>query len=802
MNKQIWKNTVLAAALAAFVAPAFAQDSGDADGALAIEVITVTARKRSQSIQDTPLAISAFSSQELKAAAFDGIVEVSRAAPGVFIETVNSIPARVDIAPRFRGVTFESTSPLGRTASIFVDGILVSGGISSISVQELERLEIIKGPQSATFGRNTFSGAINYITRDPGDEFGGSASLSIGSEGEYRFDGGIEGSLIDNVLGARLSVSYSDKEGHFANAAVPGQTLGDEESFSVGGALVYEPSDRVRFKLRSSFYRDEDGPAAVVLTSGFAQHNFGGFAIPGGGTTETAYRGIVQVPTGADIGLNTDQATYDNVIGAAQADSRPIMSTGLTFADLGGPGLIREGYRVALTGNFELSDTVNLDVLAGYNEDEFLTFNDFDGTASAAGFITVGGRQVRDTSIEARLSGVAMDDRLNWSFGANYVDIYVEGVGGFWDTFGFWFGGLFNDRPITGAKTKGIFGSLEYAFSDSFTAIVELRSQEDEISNAALPLVSPGTFDSVLPRVLLQFKPTDDSMVYFNYSVGNLPGGFNPEIGELDAVQLAEFAGLAPGIGTTYDEESLDNFELGWKQTALDGRLAFNLAGYYMERTDQIFSGFELVTDTNPDPGSTNAFRTVAFTANGASSDIFGLEADATWNVTEALSLQATLGVINAKIKSFPEGSNSGDFTAVFGPNASVEGQRSPRFPEKSASLSATYEVPVSIGGGSDWFTRADVYYTGEFFDENTNLAVLPEATEVNLRSGLRFERYSAELFVTNVFDEDAPIAGNNIADTSAAVRFGSAPYDFSQESVHVQLRDERQFGVRFTVEF
>jgi len=766
-----------------------------------LEEIIVTARKRATSVLDTPIAISAFTSEDIQAAAFENIIDVAKAAPGLFIETINGVNAKVNTSPRFRGVTFESDSPLQRTGSIFIDGVLVSGGIQSIGVQELERVEVIKGPQSALFGRNTFSGAINYVTKTPANEFGGDLQLTGASKGEYSLAGSVEGPIAGEALTGRLNGSFTSKDGHYDNAIVEGQRLGDEEGYSLSGTLAFKPSENFKARVRINAYEDEHGPAAFIRSAGFSQHNFGGFPFADGSTTETVFRGTVPVPTGDQIALDTSQEVYDASTGAALADPRGVSFLGFDFSDLGGPGLIREGNRVAIDAQYEFANGMTLDFLAGENEDEYLVYTDFDASPGF-GFNTTGGSLIEDSSVEVRLSGVAVNERLNWSIGANKVDIDVITTGGFYDgLLGFWFPGVFEEPTVTRSETTGVFGTIDYQFNDKWTLIVEARQQEDKIfedainQGLAVP-ISPATFDKFLPRVLLQYKPNDDSLIYFNYSVGNLPGGFNAEVGELDATQLAEFQGLVPGVGTTFGEEALDNFELGWKKTALDGRLAFNLALFYMERSDQIFSGFEVVQD----PTQVNGVRTVAFTANGASSDITGLELEGTWNVSDGFSLQGSLGYTNAEISSFPAGANSGDFTAVFGPDASVQGQQAPRFPEWTASLSATYEKTVGLG---EWYTRTDTYYTGSFYDENTNLAELPSAFEVNLRTGLRFENdMTVELFVTNLFDEDAPVGGNNIADTGFDVRTQSGLFDFTQESIHVALRDERQVGVRVFWDF
>ena len=116
------------------------------DGAFAIEEITVTARKKEESIFDTPLAITAVDAAEIQAAGFKNILDVQKTAPGLFIESMNNENGRVVVMPRFRGVTFDATSPLQRTSSVFVDGLIVTSGLHSLPITQVERVEIIKGP--------------------------------------------------------------------------------------------------------------------------------------------------------------------------------------------------------------------------------------------------------------------------------------------------------------------------------------------------------------------------------------------------------------------------------------------------------------------------------------------------------------------------------------------------------------------------------------------------------------------------------------------------------------------------------
>jgi len=766
--------------------------------------IIVTARKQETSLQDTPLAITALGNAEIENAGFVDIIDISKAAPGVFIESINGTNARVDTSPRFRGITFDSNSPLQRTASIFVDGVLVTGEVTGIATDAIERVEIIKGPQSALFGRNTFSGAINYITKSPSDEFGGQLSLLGATRDEYRASGSIEGPILGDTLTARATVSYDFDGAHYVSASDPEQDLGEETTFALGAVTEFKPNDSFRLRLRGNYTRNRDDAAAIARVAGFAEHNFNG------GGVENAFRGTIRTPDASELGTNTTRAEFETAIAAFGTQEPTFLD--FDFDDLDNQGgLFRETLRFSADATYDITDNITLDILGGISDDEFIVITDFDATPTF-GFTTTGGREVKDKSIEARLSGSIFDERLDWSLGANYIDIDILSTGGFYDgLLGFWFQGVFADASSTGAETFGIFGTLDYKLTDKITIIAEGRYQEDQISepavNAGLATpISPGTFTRFLPRVLLQYEPTDTTTLYANYSVGNLPGGFNDEVGELSVTELSRFVANNPGVSTTFGEEKLTNYELGWKQQLFNGDAAFNLAAFFMKRSNQIFSAFDLVEVDDPAANDGSAFRTVAFTDNGATTNIKGFELDATVNATENLTLQGSIAYVDAEIQSFPAGSNAGDFTAVFGPDSNVEGQRAPRFPEWTGSFSGTYERDLNgdFLGSSDasWYARGDVFYTGEFFDENTNLAEAPSAVDVNLRTGIRKDNVRVELFVTNLFEEDAVTGANNIADTSADVRFGSGFFDFSQESVHVVLRDRRQFGVKVDYDF
>ena len=221
-----------------------------------------------------------------------------------------------------------------------------------------------------------------------------------------------------------------------------------------------------------------------------------------------------------------------------------------------------------------------------------------------------------------------------------------------------------------------------------------------------------------------------------------------------------------------------------------------------MKRSDEIFTSIETVVDTSPN--APNPDRTVNFTSNGASTNIYGIEIDAVFNVSENLTVQGSFAYINSTIDSFPENGGTGDFGDIFGPAADVTGQEAPRFPPITWSLGATYEDSFdAIPGFDSWFLRTDVFFTGEYFISNANVAQVEEATDVNVRLGLRGDNYGLEFFVTNLFNEDAPTTAINFADTSFGTRtLPGGFFDFTREGARVGLRDRRQFGVRANFTF
>ena len=849
------------AAVAALIAQtptmtALAQNSEAANQGL--DEITVTARKKEETLQDAPLAITAFGELELQQAGFSDIIDISKATPGLFVEPFNSgvnNNARVDTTPRFRGIYLDNSSRLNQTAAVFLDGVAIFGGIQTIGVNELERVEITKGPQSALYGRNTFAGAINYVTKDPGDEFAAEFDATLASRDEYKIAAGIEGPIVADLLSFRLAGHWEDIGGHWDNYAEEGEKLGDESQWNINGTVLFTPTERFRLKVRGSYREVHDGVSPITGGAyGPATHNYGGFlqdancdvisgaasvipssntpcspgvertgdsnplgeAAPFYGRTNSIFQGVIKgadIPE-SEIGINTNAAIIDTFRSVLTGDARYDAATnqlvnGFTYSPLEKDdyGLDLQETRFSANAEFDVTDDVSVILLGGYSDEAFGLFAELDQTPDDS-FTTWSAREVEDWSIEGRVQGLSLNDRLSWFVGASYVDVVVTSLAGTTSNlfFPIIFGDSFRENPfVSGAQTWGIFGSFDYQLTDQLSLTFDGRYQEDtlisETVNESVPGLSPATITNFLPRATIRFEPADNTTLYATYSQGNLPGGFNVEVAELDDAALADVLSRAPDASTVYGEEKLENYEIGWKQTLLDGRASFNLAAFYMLRSDEIYSALETAPDNRP--GAVNPIRTVNFSANGATTDIYGIEIDGRWAVTDKITLGGSMAYIDAEITDFPDGGGTDRFGLVYGRNVSPVGQKAPEFPPLTFSLNTTFEQPVSAGAFDTFFFRSDFFYTGNFYVSNANLAKVERATDLNLRAGIRGESSSIEFFVTNVLNEKAPTSAQSFADTSFDVRYAPGGFfNFNAVGVRLGLRDKRQFGVRVRQSF
>ncbi len=268
--RKVLLSTMSAAAALAAGQQAMAADAPAAEETATIEEIIVTARRRDESILETPVAISAISGDDLLAKGITNFNQLADALPGVNISNISAGAGRSDRS--FQQITLRGFVPSNTQSTLtatFIDGVPVASPTAIASVSDPARVEILKGPQAAYFGRNTFAGAVNVVNRMPGEELGGNLSIMAGSRSNLDFQGSVDGPIMGDKLGFRVNVHHFSKDGSYVNAANPSETLGDQETTSVNFLLTLKLNDNFSAKLFGLYSEDDDGPPVQGIVSSF-----------------------------------------------------------------------------------------------------------------------------------------------------------------------------------------------------------------------------------------------------------------------------------------------------------------------------------------------------------------------------------------------------------------------------------------------------------------------------------------------------------------------------------------------------
>jgi len=823
---------------------------------IALEEIVVTARKRAESLQEIPVAISAFTADQMEVTGATNLVDLSKFTPGIqFNEQGVQEPGRLYTAIRFRGLGSEIKEPFGQVGSAFVDGIYVSSGVSSFGTENFERVEIVKGPSSAWLGRSTFAGAVNMITRTPSTtEYSGRITAKLAEDGTYDNSVSVEGPLVEDKLAFRAFVQGYGTDGQYT--AGDGGALGKERTETVSATLYATPTDELSIRLNAIYAKDNDGAPAGLFISGpaglrgtntsgltncFSQNP--GFAAefkqgnPALGNLTDFVCG--EIPTALDLVDSNTAITPEFVTFWNEIVPQP---DGALFLDH--VGIKRKQRRASLQVDYDLNaggvlEGSSITLLAGYGKEQVSSIRDFD-ISPAANWLSRDPQIIETKQYEARIAS-GQDNPLTWLLGVSYFDatfssqfsggeVVVGHDAGLtvpipsFDLdviFGRPFDGIcpcgfppLDPPPINTGKTFGVFGSIGYDITDEFGIDFEWRWQEDKIRaetrsiQAVFPFIEPFAtgggsglgvelgqeFKSFLPRVTLQYQPTDEMNLWATYSEGNNPGFFNLDLITRPETDIALIRAQFPDANLFADEESLKNYELGWKQVLMENRVNFSLVGYFMEWGNQkTRTG---VAFDRPD-GSQGIANLVI---GGFSTDIMGLEFESAAALTDNLTLNAGLNYADAEFQDFDCG--FADDFAPADPDGVVrcDGNTPVQFPKWSGSFAATWVD--SLTSNWDYFIRFDGTYTGKRFTDEKNFSWIGEQWLFNLRVGFTDENLRVEGFVTNLFNDDQYLAGNRWTDFSAD-QGGLFPFEFGlQQGIALTAPKKRQFGVRAAYNF
>ena len=729
--------TTMLSAMASVPLQAMAQDNLDA-GDFSIEEIVVTARKRSESLTEIPLSVSALTADMIEQTKIEGLNDIADYTLGF---SMNSAFGRQGDRPVVRGVSSIFTST--ELAGFFVDGVYISGSLQSFDLEAVERVEVIKGPQSAVFGRRTFSGAINYITKKPTDEFEGKIKAEVGSNGHRILSTSISGAGTD-IIGYRISARTYEYDGDFENVqtgGTGGPDVGGEETHSINGSLYITPTESTEIRLNLAYSEDDDEHYAVYLQgSSFNNCN----------TSLPYYCGTLRTDLDVNLGGILDPDDYgierDRLRGFAQISHE-----------------FDNGLELLWTSSFTKLDTRTGQDQSFGGKLEAFSFSSFSITPEAAqDWHTLDEGETDDISHEIRLSGSAVDDRLGWSVGGYYFDSesdskdLIEGDSG--------------EDEITNIA---FMSSINYEFNEQFRASFEVRYAEDEITEISKDemgveeLKNNETFDSVTHRLTFSYFPIEDTMLYLNWATGVLPGGFNSNSD-------------LPNALIPIDEQEMDQYEIGAK-TTINGNLQIIAALYRMDWSKQVRSEFFI-------PAGGGA--PIGYQANQGESQIDGIELEVIWAANEYLSFSVGASWQESEIKEFISQDRT-DIAITDG--GDVSGNQLPLSPEWEGFVSAMYEQPLS----AEWEmrTRLDAFYQDTRYVRTVNLAETGDETRINANVAFIYDdKLELSLWGKNLTDEDAAVSG---------LRYIEADSEFfGGRAFVVTPQRPREYGVTATYRF
>ena len=682
----------LAAAVAASLALGATAPAMAEAGAGAIEEIVVTARKRAESLQQVPVAVSAFQQDELERQNVQEFVDVQAQLPGVHITQAQSDPtiARISIRGQAQAGFLLTTDA---SVGVYVDGVNLprQAGLNA-NLFDLERMEVLKGPQGTLYGRNTTGGAINLFSRKADyDGTHGYARASAGNENYTQLSGALNLPLADNAA-VRLAAQKTDQDG-FGKSNFTGAELYDQDEVFLRGSLMWDPSDRMSVQLQADYMEADEGGAAEKLVQ------------PGGNILDPANT----LPTTPALVAGIELG----VLNPAHIPSRANPIPGPTFV----PGLAA-GYNAllgytrgsrletdanadvfskatlwggGLTIDYDLNDGVSLRSVTGYRDWESDRLLDLDGTP----FTILHPFLFVDADIftqEVQLLGTS--PRLDWVVGGFYSR--EEGLDG---SHTLSVRVLNPTRNITEGEVTNtswaLFAQGTYALGDLLNLTAGLRWTEEKkdlvnmnrLELADLPgrtiacRVPPGnvpvgrcavrssnTYNDPSWLVTVDYALSERTMVYAGVSQSWRGGGQNLR------ADGADLAAAQP-----FEPETALNYEVGLKGDFFDYRLRTNAAFYLTDYDDVQRS----IIVPGSAPGSV-----VTVMTNAARAEIVGFEAEAWLQPTDGLSFFATVGLVDFQYEEFDSFAQDG-VTVV---DRSGEEIAEPKW---KYSLSARYDVPV-----------------------------------------------------------------------------------------------------------
>jgi iron complex outermembrane recepter protein len=850
--------TMLASAMTLMAIPemAVAQAAEDEASATSGEII-VNARKRGEDIQTVPLSITAYTSEDLAERNISNLQDLGNATPGL---AITSITGGTLVGIYVRGLAPANTANdlnVDANVGVFIDGMYQTSRntLDIISVLDVGQIEVVKGPQSALYGRSTFAGAMNISTKRPSREFEGSVTATAGTDEDLRLRGTIGGPLGED-LSFRVAGGYLSFDGTGRNIAAPKDNLGGTKKYAFSAALEVHPSDRFN-----------------LLFSGFITRS------------STELSPTTLLPFSAFNCGNASVAALTLGKGQLYCGPQPVSRLSSISTDI--PDTKARNQQLTMDMNVDLGfgDFISA---TGFTRSSNRVQNDFDGTAGGTllGVCTVpaacfGGVYSRLTSVNAvslsleKVKTFSQEFRIqskdesdfSWLFGfsAFYsrVPLAASGLGATASTplaaterlialtqiatppaagvgaFEFTANPFYvanaalapNSSSYSDSRTKSrsLFGALGYRFG-GLRVTAEGRYNVDRkraqiFTVNANPTAAPGVnqvivgtttpagttfpnagpvyyrqFSSFAPRLTVDWQANEDILLYATGGKGVRNGGFNtanPANGAANGILASEAA---------YDEETNWTYEAGIKSRFFDRRLTFNASVFHVDWKNAQVSGF------TQNPAATVVSRIVQniggikttgieFSADAKLSDMFSFGGNFSYSDPKFAADVYDGGQIGQCVVGTGAAATAAPgcppvivVTRANGTSAavpSIAGQRPQRSVKTQWNLHAKVAVPIS----DDWkaSARVDVNYTGPAFNNLINTQSFGKRTLTNVRIGFDSDKYSISLWGNNIFNK--AYVQNSINQPRIGL-----PFAFVVPEIY--LGEERRMGITASAKF
>ncbi len=739
-----------------------------------IEEIVVTARRKSEKLQEIPLAVTALSAETLEKVGATDLRDILAQTAGVSLYGTASQALETPVIRGQFDLNYSAFTDGQPNVAVFLDGIyLQNSNAVSLGLLALDRVEVIKGPVSALYGRNGFAGAINYVSKLPTDTFEANALLRYGEYGTTTVNGDIEGPIVEGILKAGVAFIHQTSGNPFKDA-VNGNGIGNFHRNDVKASMDFTPTDAL--DINAGYYYGQDyfsQDPTVILTP----NCIGGTFICGK---------VMPTP----IQIPNDPASADASGNRRKVESGHLKATyDLDFADLSYLG----GYNKVIERSYE-----DFSFLRG---GETYVLNPGPGSINTYQFFG-SDDNTQDMSHEIRFSS-KQDERLRWAAGGDYFQSKLDtttliGVDGanipagqsVGSAANFGIAGFFvtpTGAPSTSnftlaevrERTYSYFGSLEYDLLDNLTISGEFRSTFDRstmdiernsfVANVFRPygIIPAAGYDFNNYRTSIKYKFTPDMMFYASVASGAKAGGFNTQS------QLASNQSYGPEKNTTY--------EGGVKADFLDKKLQLDASVYHIDSSNLQLSfpqgngintviqniggtsntGFELSSILKPLPGLTLQ-ASLAYTDPTFTSGTYDTVNVATCAaIVSCASRVVTLHLASSTVQA-----------------VNIQGLQMPASSKYTVNLTADYEH--NLVGDYDGFVHVDYRYQSKQYTTNTltNTSYIDPTNQVNLRVGVNNGPYGLALYVQNLLNDQTPdsVAQNTVLNNLSHEFVGTLP--------------------------